>query len=69
MKRTRSQLAQEAHQRQLELGWRRLSLRLPPEAADALALILAHNEGATAVAVVGELLIAKARKLPARRAH
>ena len=67
VKRTRSEIVEACKQRQLEKGWRRVQVMLPPEAADALALLLARNEGSTAVGIIGELLIAKARKLPTLR--
>lgn len=50
-----------AHQRQLEAGWRRLGLRLPPEAAKALQT-LQERTGATPVQVISQLLSDAASK-------
>jgi hypothetical protein len=50
-----------AHQRQLEAGWRRLGLRLPPGPAQALQK-LQERTGATPVQIINNHLLEAASK-------
>lgn len=51
----------KAHQRQLEAGWRRLGLRLPPEAAEALRKLEART-GELPTDLISRLLLDAAKR-------
>lgn len=51
----------KAHARQLKAGWRRIGLRLPPEAARALGR-LERAQGLTPVQIVSQALIQAAKR-------
>lgn len=61
---TPAQRVAQAQRRQLEDGWRRLSLRLRPELARALDAIC-QRTGESPTALLGRLLEAEAGKLNA----
>lgn len=64
----RQQQVQAAIQRQLDAGWRHLSLRLPPSAVVALEKLVDAKDG-TKTGVIAELLIQAAAELPRRTSH
>lgn len=58
---TRSQNVARCQQRQIKQGWRRLHLRLPPDAAKSLAS-LEESTGLTATALIVALLTRRPKK-------
>lgn len=58
---TRSQSVARCQQRQIEQGWRRLNLRLPPDAAQALAR-MEEATGLTPTAILTGLLTRRPRR-------
>lgn len=59
MKLTPSQRSERSHKRREEAGWRRMTLRLPPEAAEALAW-LEEATGHNPTKIIADVLVLKA---------